>query len=262
MSNHCRKFVIFPSRYPSSAVTHHSSPASLLTYTMWASLLELQTRLEMKNVELGKLKTKENNLRRDCKERVEELEDELRQVVEEKKQLEDKLFTKLAEEKNALKQVKISFDADMAKLTEEKSNLLQQQLEKRKHYGEKENALRDVALQLSSEIDKLSSRHATSQMLHLAKIDALKVTLTAEIARRQELEQRFARIDRNHEQKRLEEEKLRLVAEKEDEAMSILHAGATQMQKLWRGKQARVAYDKMKKKKGKKGKKSKKGEKK
>lgn len=223
------------------------------------SLLELQTRLEQKNVEHGKLKTKQNNLRRDYKERVEELEDELRQVVEEKKQLEDELFTKLAEEKrtteNALNQVKISFDADMAKLTEEKSNLLQQQLEKRKHYEEKENALRDVALQLSSEIDKLSSRHATSQVLHLAKVDALKVTLTAEIARRQELEQRFARVDRNNEQKRLEEEKLRLVAEKEDEAMSILRLGATQMQKLWRGKQARVAYDKMKKKKGKKGKK-------
>ena len=223
------------------------------------SLLELQTRLEQKNVEHGKLKTKQNNLRRDYKERVEELEDELRQVVEEKKQLEDELFTKLAEEKrtteNALNQVKISFDADMAKLTEEKSNLLQQQLEKRKHYEEKENALRDVALQLSSEIDKLSSRHATSQVLHLAKVDALKVTLTAEIARRQELEQRFARIDRNNEQKRLEEEKLRLVAEKEDEAMSILRLGAMQMQKLWRGKQARVAYDKMKKKKGKKGKK-------
>lgn len=225
------------------------------------SLLELQTRLEQKNVEHGKLKTKQNNLRRDYKERVEELEDELRQVVEEKKQLEDELFTKLAEEKrtteNALKQSKISFHADMAKLTEEKSNLLQQQLEKRKHYEEKENALRDVALQLSSEIDKLSSRHAMpSQMLHLAKIDALKVTLTAEIARRQELEQRFARVDRNNEQKRLEEEKLRLVAEKEDEAMSILRLGATQMQKLWRGKQARSSYvAKMKKKKGKKGKK-------
>ena len=231
------------------------------------SLLELQTHLELKNVEQGKLKTKQNNLRRDDKERVEELEGNLRDVVEEKKLLEDQLLRTLAEEKrtteHTLKQSKISFDADMAKLVDEKSNLLQQQLEKRKHYEEKENALRDVALQLSSEIDKLSSRHATSQMLHLKNFDALKVSLTAEIASRQELEQHFARIDRNNEQKRLEEEKLRLVAEKEDEAMSILHTGATQMQKLWRGKQARVAYAaKMKKKKGKKGKKSKKGKKK
>lgn len=216
------------------------------------SLLELQTRLELKNIDLGKLKTKQNALRRDYKERVEELKEELRQVVEKKKLLEDKLFTKLADERqvteHALKQTKMSFDADMSKLREEKNELLQQVLEKKKTYDGKETALRVVSVQLSSEIDKLSSQHETSHMLHLAKLDALKVSLTNEIARRQELEEHFARVDRNNAAKRLEEEKLRLVAEKEEEAMGILHTAATQMSKLWRGQQARASFAKMKKK--------------
>ena len=222
------------------------------------SLLELQTRLELKNIDLGKLKTKQSTLRRDYKERVEELKEELRQVVEEKKLLEDKLFTKLADERQATehawKQSKISFDADMSKLREEKSELLQLHLEKKKAYDHKETALRDVSLQLSSEVDKLSSQHATSQMLHLTKIDALKVSLATEIARRQELEEHFARVDRNNAAKRLEEEKLRLVAEKEEEAMGILHTAATQIQTRWRGQQARASFAKMKKKRGNKGK--------
>eukprot|EP00984_Skeletonema_dohrnii_P001590 scaffold497_cov71-Skeletonema_dohrnii-CCMP3373.AAC.2 len=50
---------------------------------------------------------------------------------------------------------------------------------------------------------------------------------------------------------KLEEEKLRRIAMKEEEATQLLHRGARGLQKLWRGKVAREHFDKLKKKKGK-----------
>ena len=69
----------------------------------------------------------------------------------------------------------------------------------------------------------------------------------------------FARVDRNNAAMVLEEEKLRRVAAKEEEATQMLNQGARGVQKLFRGMIARRAFHKLKKqkskKKGKKGKK-------
>ena len=148
-----------------------------------------------------------------------------------------------------------SFDVDMCALSDEKNELHQQSLAQKKRYEEEEISLRDTSLQLSSEIYNMCTDHATTLHSHKSKIEALKVEQDSN--RRLELEEHFALVDRNNAAIRLEHEKLRRVAEKEEEATQLLHQGARGLQKLFRGLVARKQVDKLKKQKSKK--KSKKG---
>ncbi|KAK1745036.1 hypothetical protein QTG54_004327 [Skeletonema marinoi] len=221
-----------------------------------ARLLEGQVRLELKKLELKKLEAKLNNLREDWNARVEELRTNKTVVLAEKALLEESLASTLAEEQqaaeHALTQARLCFDAEMSALSDEKNQLHQECLEQKQRHEERESSLRDTSLQLSSEIDKLCSDHVTTLHSHASKIEALKYALEQDSIRRLELETHFERVDRNNTAMRLEEEKLRRVAMKEEEASQLLHRGARGLQKLWRGKVAREHFDKLKNKSKKK----------
>jgi chromosome segregation ATPase len=226
-----------------------------------ARLLEGQVRLELKKLELGKLDAKLNTLRNDWFARVEELRAEMQQVLSEKDALEECLANKLHEEQQnaeqALTQEKLSFDAEISTLSDERNELHQECLEQRQKNEEKESSLRDISLRLSIEIDKSCSDHNLSLQSHVSKIEALKATLEQQSKRRVELEEHFARVDRNNAAIKLEEERLRNVLAKEEAATKLLHKGACGLQKLWRGVVAREQFAKLKKKKKGKGKKGK-----
>lgn len=218
-----------------------------------AHMLERQVRLELKRFELSKLEAKLNNLRHDWSEREKELSAEMQQVLSEKSALEDCLVKILYEEQQiaeqALTQAKLSFDGEMVKLSNEKNGLQQKCLEQKQKLEEKESSLRDISLQLSSgEIDQSTLNS------HVSKIKALKAALEQESKRRAECEEHFERVDRNKAEIKVEEEKFRRVAVKEEEAMQLLHQGARGVQKLWRGMVAREQFTKLKKKSKKKGK--------
>ena len=219
-----------------------------------ARLLEGQVRLELKKLELSKLEAKLNNLREDWYARVEELRTNKTVVLAEKTSLEESLDSTLAEEQqaadHALTQARLCFDAEMSELSDEKNQLHQDCLEQKQRHKDRELSLRDTSLQLSSEIDKLCSDHVTTP--HASKIEALKDALEQDLMRRLELEAQFERVDRNNTAMKLEEEKLRRVAMKEEEATQLLHRGARGLQKLWRGKVAREHFDKLKNKSKKK----------
>jgi len=217
---------------------------------------DVLTIILFEKLELKKLEAKLNNLREDWNARVEELRTNKTVVLAEKALLEESLASTLAEEQqaaeHALTQARLCFDAEMSALSDEKNQLHQECLEQKQRHEERESSLRDTSLQLSSEIDKLCSDHVTTLHSHASKIEALKYALEQDSIRRLELETHFERVDRNNTAMRLEEEKLRRVAMKEEEASQLLHRGARGLQKLWRGKVAREHFDKLKNKSKKK----------
>lgn len=223
-----------------------------------AKLLELQVRLELKKLELGKTETKLNSLREDWLARVEELRLNKSIVLSEKQVLEESQSNTLHEEletaERELYESQLSFDVEMAALSDEKNELHDECLGQKQRYEERESSLRDTSLQLSSEIGKLCSDHATTLHSHKSKIESLKDKLERDSSRRRELEEHFSRVDRNNAAMKLEEEKLQRIAAKEEEATQLLHQGARGLQKLFRGFVGRQQYEKLKKKGKKKGK--------
>lgn len=221
-------------------------------------LLELQVRLELKKLELGKAENKLNSLRKDWLTRVEELRTNKSIVMSEKHELEESLAKTLHGERETaereLCKAQISFDVEMAASSDEKNELQDKCLGQNQRHEERESTLRDTSLQLSSEIGKLLSDHTTTLHSNKSKIEALKDKLETDSNRRLELEEHFARVDRNNAAMKLEEEKLQRVAVKEEEAVQLLHQGASGLQKLFRGFIGRKEYEKMKKKGKKKGK--------
>lgn len=223
-----------------------------------AKLLELQVRLELKKLELTKTETKLNSLREDWLARVEELRSNKAIVLSEKHALEESLTNTLREEletvERELYEARESFDVEMAALSDGKNELRDKCLGQQQRYEERESSLRNTSLQLSSEIGKLCSDHATTLHSQTSKIEALKDKLEQDLNRRLELEEHFSRVDRNNAAMKLEEEKLQRIAAKEEEATQLLHQGARGLQKLFRGFVGRQQYEKLKKKGKKKGK--------
>lgn len=228
-----------------------------------ACLLEGQVRLELKKLELSKLEAKLTSLRDDWDCRQEQLQSTKSIVLDEKTALEDSLAATLqAEREDAEREMagaQVSFNAEVTALTDEKNDLNQKFKIQKQRHEEEEFSLRGTSLQLSSEIYKMCADHAKTLTCHKADIEALKAKLELDSDRRLELEEHFARVDRNNAAMELEEEKLRRVAAKEEEATQMLNQGDRGIQKLFRGMIARRAFHKLKKqkskKKGKKGKK-------
>ncbi|KAL7437213.1 hypothetical protein ACHAXM_005512 [Skeletonema potamos] len=217
-----------------------------------ARLLEGQVRLELKQLELSKLEAKLNSRRDDWLARVDELRAEMQHVLSEKEALEECLANKLYEEQKiaeqALTQAKLSFDVEMSTLTDYRNELHQKCLERKQNNIEKESYLRDISLRLSVEIDKSIKVEAAFLQSQVSKIEALKARLEKQLSRRAELEEHFARVDRNNAATKIEEERLRHLVSMEAEATKLLFRGACGLQKLWRGMAAREQFAKMKKK--------------
>lgn len=218
--------------------------------------LELQVRLELKKLELSKLRSKLNSLRSDWSARTKELSEERLSVLSDLQAQEQRLANELREEQQvaeeAMAKARLSFDTEISVLSTEKEKLHSEFLHQKQQHEKNDVSLRDASLQLSSEMNKLFSTHASMMDALAAQIESVKNALDEETKRRMELEEHFKRVDRNNAAMKLEAEKLKLVAAKEEEAKQLLHNGACALQKLWRGLVTREQVEKLKKQKSKK----------
>jgi hypothetical protein len=118
------------------------------------------------------------------------------------------------------------------------------------------NSSLDLELAQTNATDKTKLREKMFEM------QAVTSKLEMQRKRRAELEENFARIDKNNAANKREEEALQRVAEIKSKAQAVLDNGATAMQKLYRGMRDRAIVEKMKKASKKKGKGKKGGKKK
>ena len=215
--------------------------------------MEGQVRLELKKLELRKLQDKLNNQRKEWVARVDELKTAERKFLSKKHEQEGLLGDNLAREQllaqEAMAEARRSFDEQMSFLTRERDKLQQRYQDQKRTQQQETELSRLDSLKNSSEINRLSNDYTTKMQAYAAKVASLRKAMERDSDRRLELEAHFEKVDRNELVKTLEEEKLNVVAAKEEKVSKILYRGASVFQALWRGVVSRKEYEKLKNKK-------------
>lgn len=238
--------------------------SDLLSYTfdeeqvLRSETLRYNVEASSKSEELAKLKRRLSTAREERKERRDELESELSElktVLQEKiavlrKEQDEVIVTNAEREQSEMK----LFEEEMSAMEKQRDGL-RKQLQEQKHANAYlESKLRDANAIIALELKQAVSDNSVAISKRAADIGLIKETLGKQQKRRTELEEHFVRVDANNAAKKKEEEALERVAEISRKAQELLDAGASQLQRLFRGMRDRAIVEKMKKASKKKGK--------
>ena len=248
-----------------------SQVSDILSYTfeqeqdLRSDVRRFNCETSTKSDELAKLETRLVAIREEQKERQTELKLELSQL---KKNLDAKIDKLMKEQDNEMeKNAEMErsddrkFSLEMSQLKAQKDELLKLLGKQKEILSKEQTELRDANSALALELSVTTSRNEALISTKKKEVEGLQNIIEQQKKRRIELEEYFARVDRNKEAETLEEEALQRFADIAKKAQELLDNGAAQMQKLYRGVRDRALF-RQRKKSSKKNSKSKKGGKK
>ena len=154
-----------------------------------------------------------------------------------------------------MEEAKSKHEEAMVRLAEDKLRLQREAREVTERHKDEEAVLRNRSKELQLALSTERECYEVKAITLDAEIKSVAAKRAKEESKRRELQAHFSLMDRNERTRQNEERVLAKVREREIEADRILARGATQLQKLFRGRWDRIMVAKMKqkKKKGKKG---------